>query len=675
MHGSRKLRPQKTIITALGGMILGVFLVFLYTWYQIDQIHENLEIINQIYIPTLKHFNQLSGKWTSYQRSFEQFVSFRKWGSKNLELGTPKLYLKKAVEPHILELNKILLKTSYKTEELNPLKIWLENYSTYLNQERISLAEIASLVKIKQLNEAALAYSKVRQQQITLTQDFKKINQTLENQLLSLQLLSQKELHRSQGIILLLLVSTLFFSFLVLIRIRQWFLPVFEWTSVAQEIAIHGIHAHVCFPKTTRWMPQPLALLTHEFSRMAKTILEREKTIQNQNSNLELLNESFKEQNEKLLKLGSLNERVLNSITSALLVIKKDSNGKKIVEQFNDRFCELFDFKRSQLFGVLAEEALSAWPQDVVQAWFLAECPLHWNKIPLQRPMSKNCKVFDIQLQLLSNLNGWLFLFEDITPLVEAEEKLAHAKKLVMASQMSTQVAHEVRNPLNALSLELEMLEEDLIKNNPEAIKRVSVLLEQIQRLDRITQRYLSVEPYLKKQQIKVEIHELLENCLRYLNPEVQSRKIQCLFNFNASKYIVLGDVDALSQVFFNLIRNACEAMSAVHESSRVLTITTGIESKNISVQFLDTGPGVSPHVQKNLFEPFVTNKITGHGMGLSLSRQICLEHGGELKCIPSIKGALFEVSLPLSVSHCISSRLRDVNAPEEGFNANSYRG
>jgi signal transduction histidine kinase len=628
--------------------------VSLYTFWRVDRVQENVAAVNQFYVPVLKHLNLLSGKWVVYQRSFEQSVAFRRWGTKTAVDRGSQLKLRKVVEADVAEIAARLDSAAAQGRVLPEgpdLHAWLDRLAQTSEREALTAAEIASLVHMKRYAEAAGAYSRARQEHLQLTQGLAQLSRALESRLAGLQLSTEEELRKSQSVMLLLLTASVLFSLVILVWLRRWVRPIQAWTRIAQRIAREGLHRGLELPRVARGMPAELALLTREFNRVVITLLERTGTVQSQKTKLESLNASLKETNEKLRKQGVLNERIIEAVPPGLLVI----NGEGVVEQFNDRYCELFGNERALVLGNTAADVLaSSWPREKVSEWLTAPGARHVTRQRLGE------RLFDIRIQPLQAGEGRLLLFEDVTRLAEAEEKLEHARKLVLAGDLSAQVAHEVRNPLNSMALQLEMLSEDLaaLPGLESASARATGLGEQVQRLERITRRYLDWNAGVSAGREPVDLHAVIERCVSFLGAEIQAAQVRLELKLNAAPSTILGDADGLGQVLMNLIRNSLEALRE-EEGPREITIETEIDGEVVQARVSDSGPGVAARVRERLFEPFVTDKAAGNGLGLSVSRQICIEHGGELRHVAGEAGASFEFSLPLKA---LSEEAPDAN-------------
>jgi signal transduction histidine kinase len=241
---------------------------------------------------------------------------------------------------------------------------------------------------------------------------------------------------------------------------------------------------------------------------------------------------------------------------------------------------------------------------------------------------------------------GRLISLQDCTDAVIAEDRLAHAAKLTMAGTLSAQVAHELRNPLNSLILNLEMMEEDLPARHP-AAERLKGLMAQAERLERLTAKYLGVgEGRLAHggAQSALDLGQFLEEALESRAPEFQAKGVRVGLQLPQAPVKLVADPVALQQVMDNLFTNALDAVEELPEERRNITVSAKVDAAQAIITVEDGGDGVPVALEPRLFEPFVTGKARGNGLGLTVSRQICLDHGGDLRH----RGrSCFEVNLP----------------------------
>lgn len=231
------------------------------------------------------------------------------------------------------------------------------------------------------------------------------------------------------------------------------------------------------------------------------------------------------------------------------------------------------------------------------------------------------------------------------------QNKLVHSEKLGLVGQMAAQMAHEIRNPLNALSLHAEILE-DQLRADADALESLVPLRKEINKLISVTESYLDLARGPRLQKSAVQINEVIEELHDLYQPVLKERGI--FFTCD------LGDVPAvpvdrpqIAQVIGNLVKNASEAFASLQRSgARYIRVITACDrlAGSFTVTVMDNGAGIQADLQKNIFSPFYTNKAEGTGLGLTYSRQVVEAHGGEISfdSAPN-QGTKFTIRLPLA--------------------------
>lgn len=227
---------------------------------------------------------------------------------------------------------------------------------------------------------------------------------------------------------------------------------------------------------------------------------------------------------------------------------------------------------------------------------------------------------------------GYVMLVRDLTRTrAEAEETL-ESERLNALTLLAAGVAHEIGNPLNSLDIHLQLLGRKLRKLPPGDRKPLEENLAtargEIQRLDSILKQFLhAVRPTTPRRE-RGDIHFLLHETLRLLEPELEARKIPVELDLAPSLPPTSLDPGQFQQVFYNLIRNAYQALPA--ENGRI-TIRTRVNDYEYVISIEDNGTGISPEHMGAIFEPYRTTKSSGSGLGLLIVRRIIREHGGEI--------------------------------------------
>ncbi len=227
---------------------------------------------------------------------------------------------------------------------------------------------------------------------------------------------------------------------------------------------------------------------------------------------------------------------------------------------------------------------------------------------------------------------GFVMLVRDLTRTrAEAEETL-ESERLNALTLLAAGVAHEIGNPLNSLDIHLQLLGRRLRKLPPGDRKpleeNLATARAEIGRLDSILKQFLNaVRPTVPRRE-RQDIHSLLRETLRLLEVELESRHISVELDLAENPPSAVIDGGQFQQVFYNLIRNAYQALPA--KDGRI-SIRTRFNDFEYVIAIEDNGTGISPDHMGAIFEPYRTTKVSGSGLGLIIVRRIIREHGGEI--------------------------------------------
>jgi len=236
----------------------------------------------------------------------------------------------------------------------------------------------------------------------------------------------------------------------------------------------------------------------------------------------------------------------------------------------------------------------------------------------------------------------YVHVFQDCADLRTMEERLVQSERLATIGRFASQIAHEIRNPLSSISLNVELLEDEVKESNEEARGLIRSVLKELDRLNDIVSEYLQFsrfpKPHLKRGHADSVVREFVENFKPPANVKFE-------LELMPSSPEVWLDPGLLRQVIENLARNGVEAI----EGEGTLRIETDVVERFFIVRVKDTGHGIAPEIQAKLFEPFFTTKAHGTGLGLATSQQIIFEHNGHLVVESQAgKGSTFSILLPL---------------------------
>jgi signal transduction histidine kinase len=246
----------------------------------------------------------------------------------------------------------------------------------------------------------------------------------------------------------------------------------------------------------------------------------------------------------------------------------------------------------------------------------------------------------------------WLVVVRDITERKRLEEAKLQTERLAVVGTMSSKFAHEIRNPLGSITLNLESTRDELeqmAKTGAQVGVPVRDMLESIAsevgRLHRITDGYLQFARFPRARE-RVQLNELLAQGLSFCESLFREARVAVQSQLDDSLPPVHADKTQLWQAVFNLIRNALEVMP----HGGTITVRTLRDGNRALVSVTDTGKGMSPQERAHIFQPFFSTKPSGTGLGLTLIQQIITEHGGTIDCQSAQgKGTTFRIFLPLA--------------------------
>jgi two-component system, sporulation sensor kinase E len=342
-------------------------------------------------------------------------------------------------------------------------------------------------------------------------------------------------------------------------------------------------------------------------------------------------------------------ERIFDALQEGVIVT--DVNGK----------IQFINAAAAQLFGVEPEEAFGRPLEEKLRG--LDWMTLRSNEVSV----SRDIEVFYPQHRFLNfyvsplllhkdgeeahakrqDLVGYAIILRDITEDRRMAEQTIESERLSALTLLAAGVAHEIGNPLNSLNIHLQLIERKLRKAPSELRSDMGELLatakSEIQRLDSIVHQFLRAIRPSTPQFEAHDLNEILQESVDFLRPEIRDRDIIVELDLDPTLPRLLVDRDQMKQAFYNVIKNAFQAMRA----AGILHIRSWQSELYVSVSFNDTGGGISQDQMSKLFQPYFTTKSSGSGLGLLIVRRIVREHGGEIE-IESNEGKGMRVTIHL---------------------------
>jgi len=235
--------------------------------------------------------------------------------------------------------------------------------------------------------------------------------------------------------------------------------------------------------------------------------------------------------------------------------------------------------------------------------------------------------------------------------------KDANLKELENLSKLTGELAHEIKNPLSTIKINLKLVGEDLKdefgnknadRNNQRltrALRKIGVIQKETDRLEQILDGFLRYVDRTELQLASVDVNELISDMVDFYSPQAHSHSITIRQGLYSKPLVCKIDADMLKQAILNLFINAQQAMSDGGD----LIIRTDMQKEDAVIQISDTGTGIAPVKLPNIFDAYYSSRPQGRGLGLPTTKKIVEEHNGTIAVNSELgKGTSFTIKLPI---------------------------
>jgi len=245
---------------------------------------------------------------------------------------------------------------------------------------------------------------------------------------------------------------------------------------------------------------------------------------------------------------------------------------------------------------------------------------------------------------LYKNQKGIGGILRDITEKVELEKKMREAERFVHLGRIATCLAHEIRNPLTSVKMNVQIFAQDVSLEGYNK-RRLEITLKEIQRLEKLLSDVLDFARPVSLNLKKTNPNNVIMQCIENLRPQIEEKQIEIKFNYTKNMPSFLLDEEKIKQALYNLLLNAVQA---VDKGGRI-EINGKIKKENLIIRIIDNGCGIKKSDMPFIFDPFFSTKSKGTGLGLPLARKIIEAHGGIINVkTRRPKGVCVEVVIPV---------------------------
>lgn len=399
---------------------------------------------------------------------------------------------------------------------------------------------------------------------------------------------------------------------------------------------------------------KPIRKLTREVDRIGRGDFEiggsrsRGDEIGELTSQLQLLGQQLQADRLKMLSEKAQLQQVVDHLEDGIIILTRD---RRI----------LFFNKAAEVVVKRPLEEAIGWPWADTLDPFHPLRPLlehafeqqaSFRNATIVLPRDGGHKEFLVSVFLVTDARqtmGAMVVVKDLESIKTLQSLISYSAKLTALGRLTSGVAHEVKNPLNAMMIHLEILKEKLEVPSEDVQQSLEVIGSEIRRLDRVVQGFLR---FIRPEELRLkllDLNALLKDLVALVETEWQKEGIQFTFHFDATLPLMAVDEELLRQAFLNILLNACQAMPT---GGTVYISTEREEWEFVKVSIADTGVGIPPEDIGKIFQLYYTTKSGGSGIGLSLVYRIVQMHDGSIEVLSEMgQGTTMVIRLPVSQS------------------------
>lgn len=369
--------------------------------------------------------------------------------------------------------------------------------------------------------------------------------------------------------------------------------------------------------------------------------------------------DKLRETEKSLVNLRALHERIVESIRSGL--ITTDLDGK--IYTFNSAAAEITGFKAQEMIGKSVFSLLGDIEHTFspsLERTETGEQPLRFEAditTPEEFIVHIGYGVSPLYTET-GETSGLIITFQDLTEIRSMEESVRRKDRLAAVGRVAAGLAHEIRNPLGAMRGSIQVLQSQTAPNTAQA-SLMEIILRESDRLNKIITNFLTYANPRVNNFTETDVRESITDTFTLLKHSPDIKETHNLeYELPERSVNISADATQLKQIFWNLARNAIQAMP---DGGTLRVALQRLPLKRVQIVFSDTGCGMPAEQVEQLFEPFSTSTTGGTGLGLSIVYQIVRDHGGTIN-VRSIEGKGTTITIELPTDYRQATNLNGID-------------
>ena len=360
------------------------------------------------------------------------------------------------------------------------------------------------------------------------------------------------------------------------------------------------------------------------------------------NTKIDRLGRQIRDVKEVFSALKENLDQIMGTLQDGLVLFTRDTR-VVLVSASAERF---MGRPRGEILGNMVEDAFSDSTKlgRIVLDAFALHQPIPQREIELE-----NGRRIQIALDFIAERGeriGALLTMRDAESVRRIENEIELSRRLAAIGRLTSGVAHEVKNPINAIVVHLELLREKMRAVDPDTRRHMDIIGREIHRLDRVVQTLVDFNRPVELRLSDFDLRRLTEDVALLASPEAARQGVEVKVKFDREELPVRADADLIKQALLNVVLNGVQAM----KKGGILEVVARRDDAAATIEVRDQGSGIPPEIRDKIFNLYFTTKKAGSGIGLAMSYRVLQLHNGALDFVTEMgRGTTFRLVLPLA--------------------------